>query len=261
MLRITLFMVCVLIQAFCFNIPQVRSQESTAPAKEVSGEINTADINIRADANTNSDVICTMSKNDTVTIIAEKYDWYKIRLPKKAYVYVKKDLFTNINDKTAIAAKDKINIRFAANETSMILGRISKDEVVNVKADKNGWLQIEPTIETYGWVNKKLVNKIIPEPIQIKIDTQTTLVTPGVDQAIETQVVIEGKIQPYGKVIKRQASHKLITKDNAIYLLKGNKHNLNSLLRRLVKITGKQIPSRKKQKYPTIEVEKMEALD
>jgi len=250
----------MLIQVFYSNLAAANSQNATAPEREIMGEINSPDINIRADANTSSAVICTIPKNDTVTIIAEKYDWYKIRLPKKASVYAKKDLFTNINDKTAIAVKEKINIRLAPNESSMILGKISKDEIVNVKADKEGWLQIEPTIGTYGWVNKKFVKKITL-PLQIKIDPQTTLVSQEADGTLEPQVVIEGKIQPYGKVIKRQASHKLITKDNLIYLLKGNKHNLNSITGRKVKITGKQILSTKKQKYPVIEVEKMEALD
>jgi len=257
MFKIILIGIGIFIQSFCSTVLAADSQTASSPSAGISGEINAADINIRSDASTGSAVICKTTKKDIVAIISEKYDWLKIRLPKNACVYAKKSLFTNISGKTAIAAKDKINVRLEPNEASMILGKISKDEVVNVKADKGDWLQIEPTFETYGWINKKFVDKLPEKPVETKIDSQNA----ALNLTAELPVVLEGTVMPYGKVIKRTATHKLITKDNIVYLLKGNKHNLNSLLRRNVKVTGKQTPSSKKEKFPIIIVEKMEALD
>jgi uncharacterized protein YgiM (DUF1202 family) len=68
-----------------------------------TGVVNTADINVRADANTNSPVICKLTKDQAVEVILERYDWYKIELPKQAGAFVKKSLLKQIDEKTAKA--------------------------------------------------------------------------------------------------------------------------------------------------------------
>ncbi len=72
--------------------------------------------------------------------------------------------------------------------------------------------------------------------------------------------IIEGIIKPYGIVFKRPATHKLITSDNKIFLLKGNKKSLDQLNYHRVKVIGK-VTGPDSQKYPIIEIEKIEELD
>ncbi|MDD4895126.1 MAG: hypothetical protein PHW54_07450, partial [Candidatus Omnitrophica bacterium] len=110
----------------------------------------------------------------------------------------------------------------------------------------------EPLSDNYGWVHKRFVTKVIKAP---KIETPPPPPPPPDDT-----VIIEGIVKPYGMVFKRIATHKLLTSDNKIFLLKGNKESLDNLNRHKVRITGKPIGN-KNQKYPTIETQKIEALD
>jgi hypothetical protein len=73
-------------------------------------------------------------------------------------------------------------------------------------------------------------------------------------------LVVEGKINPYGIVLWRKATHKLITSENKIYFLKGERKSLDSLNYHKVKVTGKLI-SLPSSKYPIIQIDIIEALN
>jgi SH3-like domain-containing protein len=216
-----------------------------------TGAVNADNINVRVDANTNSPVIWVSPKGQAVEVILERYEWYKIKLPKPAPAFVKKSLLEPIDEKTAKAKADNVNIRMQPNSSAPILGMLKKNEVVAIIEGKGSWLKIEPTANTFGWVHKKFIDR--QEKTELPALPEKTVTG-------ENVVVIEGSIQPYGKVINRIATHKLITKDYSTYLLKGNPHSLNPLTYHKVKITGKII-SATKEKYPVIEITKLEALD
>jgi len=238
-----------------------------------TGEVNANNINIRSDSTVSAEIICKSAKGERLEVVSERYDWYKIRLPKQAPSFVKKNLVAGIEDKPADSfdklkasgneliknakvIKDNVNIRLAPNESSPILGKVNRNEVLTVLADKGGWYKIEPVNNSFGWISTRFVSKVSsaakPEPTQTQQQT--------ISLAGEKNTVIEGIIKPYGIVFKRPATHKLITSDNKIFLLKGNKKSLDQLNYHRVKVTGKFIGP-DTQKYPIIEVEKIEALD
>lgn len=131
------------------------------PAQEhllFQGEVNTDNINIRSDSTINSEVICKVNKGDRVELIQELYDWYKIKLPKSTPAFIKKDLVIPLDDKTARVAKDRVNIRLKANESSLIIGRINQGELINILKDEQQWYRIESVNNSFGWINKKFVN-------------------------------------------------------------------------------------------------------
>lgn len=245
--KIFLIIIISIFARVCF------AQES--PKNLFYGIINSDNINLRTDSNTSSQIICKINKNTPVEIIQEKYDWYKIKLPKTIGLYVRKDLITIIDGKTAKALKDNINIRLQPNESCPILGQIFKNEIITVISDNGEWYKIEPAGTSFGWVHKKFVDKSdkvtvpAPEPAE-----------PPKDICEKGSILLEGIIQPYGKVVNRIATHKLVTKDFKIFLLKGNPANLNNLIYHNVKITGKEILP-KNDKFPVIEITRMEALD
>lgn len=132
-----------------------------------TGEINEKSINVRVDATIGAAVACTLAKGELVEVISEAYDWYKIRLPKAAPSYIKKNLvkcinFDNTKPSGCLNAKvtgSRVNIRLGPNESSWILGKVDKLTVVNILAAEGAWYKIEPVHQSYGWVNKKFVNK------------------------------------------------------------------------------------------------------
>ncbi len=129
------------------------------------GEINADDINVRVDSTITAEIISKVSKNDKVTVVSEGYDWYKIKLPKNSPAFVKKDLLVNIDARTAKALKDKINVRLRPTESSPIVGRIDdKDETINIIENSGEWYKIAPVNNSFGWIHKKFINKVI-EPV------------------------------------------------------------------------------------------------
>jgi len=263
-------------------------------AQNFKGEINANNINIRSDSTVSSKIICIANKGEPVEVIRESYEWYKIRLPKTAPSFIKKSLVGLIDEKTAKVIKDNVNIRLSPSKSSPILGKADKNEVINILEERGEWYKIEPLNSSFGWVHKKFVNRAdIINPVRDTISfSRLPLVSNGVNKSEEVQlaqetsakggpasgwkkenkimdekvspqdegVTIDGIIKPYGKVIKRIGTHKLITADNNVFLLKGNKGSLDSLNYHRVKVTGKLIHP-KHQKHTIIEIEKIEALD
>jgi uncharacterized protein YgiM (DUF1202 family) len=231
-----------------------------------TGRANTGGINVRADSTVGSEIICTLSKGQPVEVVWEAYDWYKIRLPKEAPSYIRRDLLecNNVNADfapqsgkclSAKVIKDKVNVRLGPVESSGILGQAEKGTVVSVISDEGGWYKINPIHQSYGWVNKKFVNK--EEIVPVKQDAP---VKPPDAVKPSDQFVVEGKISPYGIVLWRKATHKLITAGNKIYFLKGDRESLNSLNYRKVKVTGKLI-SPAGSKDPIIQIDVIEVLN
>lgn len=248
----------VLIPFLCY------AQNKNAVPAAFHGQINADKINIRSDATVGSKIICIMNKGEPVEVIKDSYDWYKIRLPGNAPSFIRKDLVYPINEKTAKVIKDTVNIRLRPNESSPILGKAGKNEVINILEEKGGWYKIEPLSNSFGWVHKKFVSRVETpdrkEAIKVtkEVREENKIVSPiGPPDEI---IITEGIIKPYGKVIKRTATHKLIAADNRVFLLKGNKASLDTLNYHKVKVTGKLVLPQK-QKNAIIEIQKIEALD
>ncbi len=241
------------------------------PFNEFRGQINANGINVRVDSTTGSAVICVLAKEDQVEVISEVYDWYKIRLSKIAPSYIKKELVECINldsihnlaklknqCQNGKVIKDRVNIRLGASESSWILGKVDKLTVVNILAQEGAWYKIEPVHRSFGWVNKKFINKIDKESVLPKKEIKLEVAPEEND--LSGALTIDGIVSPYGVVLWRKATHRLITKDNKTYFLKGNRKGLNSLNYHKVKVTGKLITPLD-SKYPIVDVANIEALN
>jgi uncharacterized protein YgiM (DUF1202 family) len=231
-----------------------------------TGQINADGINVRADATVGSPVICTVDKGELVEAVAESYGWYKIRLPKQAPSYIKKELVECIEDHSGNCSSGKVagsrvNVRIAPDISSWSVGRADKDSVVNIIGEENGWYKIDPVYHSYAWINKKFVNK---EIVVIEKAQNECIFSPPLPKdelsADDQRIVVEGVVMPYGMVLWRKATHKLVTSENNVYLLKGNRKTLNNLNRSKVKVTGRLIGPRD-AKYPMIDVDLVEVVN
>lgn len=150
---------------------------SAQASQSFQGEVNADNINVRSDATVSADIICTVNKNEPVGVVLELYEWYKIRLPKNAPCYIKKNLVDCIDTvpatenqcKNAKVSKNRVNIRLRPNESSAIIGIVDKDEAINIVRGEGDWYRIEPLQNSFGWINKRFVNKVpiptIPQPM------------------------------------------------------------------------------------------------
>jgi uncharacterized protein YgiM (DUF1202 family) len=213
------------------------------------GEVNADDINIRSDSTMGSEIICKMNKNESIDVITQAYDWYKIRLPQNAPSFIKKDLVSPTEGKTAKVLKDNVNIRLRPDTASAILGRVNTDDTVNILEENGEWYKIEPVKNSFGWIHKNFLNKVQEKKIKLASEKN--------NEPIKETITVEGLIKP--KTITSVATHKLTTEDRKLYLLNSSQEDLSSFNNRRVKISGKVDDPTKPN--PIIEVEKIEALD
>lgn len=215
-----------------------------------TGVINSDNINLRVDSTVSSQNICALSKGTRIEVISESYEWYKVRLPKEGYVYVNKSLFecikyTTQNECTsASATKTNINVRLAPNESSAIVGKVDKGQIINVSLEKDNWYKIEPPNNSFGWISKKFVDRISIKP----------------DMALQENAILEGVVHPYGRILWRKGTHKFKTEKNEIFILKGNKKSLDGLNYHRVRVSGKTSGT-SQEGYPVLVISTIEALN
>jgi len=160
--------------------------------------------------------------------------------------------------RNAKVIKSDVNIRLEPDENSWIIGMVQESQVLNVLDESGKWYKITPPDNSFGWVYKKFITKAVVTPVTQKPQGPST--DEALQQAKQTgSIIISGMIQPYGHVFGIKAHHKLVTDDNKVFLLRGEKGNLNVLIGRKARITGTLV-GQKWTKFPVIEVRSVEAI-
>jgi len=247
----------------CCILAACRTEAYAESFRPFQGEVVSEGINVRADATTTSEIVCTLKKDEPFEVVAERYGWYKIRLPKPAPLYIRKDMLEPLEGKTYQVSKENVNLRLRPNESALILGKADRGEALTVLEEKEGWYRIIPPPNSFAWVHAKFVRKTeAPEQIKAKsADSRASQDTPAVLAEEGKEITVEGLVKP--KTIKTIASHKLIIRTDRgkdLYLLKGDKAELNTFNSRNARITG-TVEYGQNLEYPTIIVTKVEALD
>lgn len=133
-----------------------------------TGQVKADNVNIRAGGNRNFEILCKVNKDDLLFVLDEAYGWYKIILPKWAACYVWKD-FIGINNGQGFSTASNLNLRARPNKESSIIGQLAKGDAVTIlNEDTQGWYQISPPKNSYGWIHAALI-----EPGTAKQETAT----------------------------------------------------------------------------------------
>lgn len=250
-LHFVLLLFCFLQGAHCVFAADVTKEPEARVAQkpyEFIGEVSAEGINLRTDSTASSEIICRVNAREKLEVVASRYGWYKVRLPQGAPAFIKKDFLRRAQEDSAIVVRENVNIRLRADLASAILGKARKETVVRIVGQEGDWYQIVPIHSSFGWIHQKFVEKIQPPPEPARTARGNT-------------VIVEGKLR--AKTFTRVATHKLIYKEGGtekIFLLKGNEDDFKSLQNHLVRVQGK-IDDPSMQKFPILEVEKIEAID
>jgi uncharacterized protein YgiM (DUF1202 family) len=150
-----------------------------------TGQVSEDDVNIRCDSTVGSPSITSVKKDTQLEIVEEVYDWYKIRLPKQAPAYIRKDLVECVSEKkeegplggpdfpasapgsiclNARVSKSRVNIRLQPDENSPVLGKADEGTAIAVALEAKDWYRIVPTPDTFGWIHKKFIGPVKAAP-------------------------------------------------------------------------------------------------
>jgi len=129
-----------------------------------TGKAKVDNVNIRAGADKNFDVLSKLNSDDILSVVGKSYDWYKVVLPESAHCYVAKNYIEKDESGKYTCKVSNLNIRSKPNAGASILGQANKGDIVAVVADDaDGWYEILPPEGAYGWVYSSLLEKVIIE--------------------------------------------------------------------------------------------------
>jgi SH3-like domain-containing protein len=152
-------------------------------------------VNVRGQANINSEVVAHLKQGETVTVLEEvtlkhpKTDepakWAKITLPPSAHAWVNKS-FLDAN-KAVVPAK--LNLRSGAGENFSVIGLLHKGDTVKEVSTKGDWTEIEAPAGAYAFVAAHLLtHKEAAAPVVAPPVIPTPVPTPAIVE--NTQPVV-----------------------------------------------------------------------
>ena len=132
-------------------------------------------INIRQEADENSEVVAKIYNDNAATIISKTGDWYQIT-SGNAFGYVKADYLVTGDEASAIAEKvqyhivrihpEELYIRSEKSEESTAVGSVYQaDEVDAVSYDNGAWIQIVADDGTKGYINAYYADYLTCYPV------------------------------------------------------------------------------------------------
>ncbi len=137
-----------------------------ASADEKQGK-TLKDTFILADSTPLAEKLFELTQETILKITGEKYNWYKVKIPKNFSGFVYADY---IDKNKSISKAGNLNIRLEPDLNSTVIGKIDKGNQVKILSPRKGkWYEIQAFPYSYGWVSKKKI-KIIPlEKPKIKL--------------------------------------------------------------------------------------------
>lgn len=235
------------------------------------GTVLKDNVNVRARADKNSEVIAQLKKGDIVDVRERKGEWLRIAAPSSAKCFVASK-FIKDGEITA----DSINARCGAGTSFHEIGKLSKGEKVQVVGTKNDWTQIKPTTHCTGWVAAELIDVAAPTPIPAApiqtseapllapIVTPTPVqVTDNVEE-VHIQYVVKDGYLAVVKEASAPGAYALMTEDvmgrqYIIAYLSTTQTNLSRFEGKHVRILGNQRWKRS-DRYPVITVDRCEIV-
>jgi uncharacterized protein YgiM (DUF1202 family) len=122
------------------------------------GEVNSSNINLRVDATVYSEIISQLNRHDQLEVVAQLYEWYKVRLPKTIGVFIKKDFILSVDEKSGKILGNNVNVRLRPDDSAPIVGILKQEEIVNILGSQGSWCKIGAVDNSFGWVHKKFVD-------------------------------------------------------------------------------------------------------
>lgn len=195
----------------------------------------------RIDSTVFSEQLYTIAEGTLLEITQEKYDWYKVRLPRNYFGFVHSSYVKQVNSRKGISEAENLNIRSNPSFDAPIIGKLNKNDVIKIVAKRNEWYEIQAYPYASAWIHKKSL-KIVPKKDQDELITQgnTTKVKPLQPEVLPNLPIARGMLKRKKRLFAK-AQYNLQTENQLISLKLSNNDDLSKFINNKVDIWGKFI--------------------
>lgn len=121
---------------------------------QTTGKVIRDNVNIRTDSTVSSSLLGTLNKTEVVDVVEKKFEWYKIRLPKRFIFYVAIGYCKLNDDGTASVTTLSLNLRQEPSKDSLIIGKVTNGNKLYGISKIKDWLKVQGYPYVTGWVHQ-----------------------------------------------------------------------------------------------------------
>jgi len=116
-------------------------------------------INVRVDATAMAPSLGFLKRGERVTVADERFEWYKIVLPKRFSAYAAAEFLKEIDGNKVEVIASNLNLRNSPTMSSYVIGQVENGTVFFLRSKKGDWFEVRGYPHIYGWVNKNFLEK------------------------------------------------------------------------------------------------------
>ena len=186
---------------------------------EVQGRCNASKLNVRKKPDIGARVVAQLTRGQIVDVFNAVEDWYQILIPgkRKKMAYVSKKFLDIVRqEKTGRISAKILNVRKQPNTQSEILGRLHKNDIINILRVYSKWLKIKfGTHEAY--VYKEFVEMqdvpVVVNPTNNPTNNSTNNTTVSGDYFYQRKDLENVSLEPKRKIdVTGDYNHKIAAK-------------------------------------------------
>jgi len=158
--------------------------KTTAPERAVSpftGKVKGKKVRLRLKADMDSHVIRELEKNELLSVVAEKGDFWAVQAPADMKAYVFRSFILD-----HVVEGNRVNVRLQPSTEAPVISHLNMGEKVQdtVCAANNKWLEIGVPAQTHFYVAKEYIENVGGPEVKAQIDKRRTSVEQLLDAAI-----------------------------------------------------------------------------
>ncbi|MBN1918287.1 MAG: SH3 domain-containing protein [Verrucomicrobia bacterium] len=121
-----------------------------------TGEVNAHEVNVRAGAHLNYEILTQLDKGDLVLVTGTRGEWTRIAMPPGVLAWVSTDYVAE----DGLVEAANVNVRSGAALDHIVLCQLPRDAqvIIRTQSADGKWYGIEPPETAYAWIASELVD-------------------------------------------------------------------------------------------------------
>lgn len=164
-------------------IPEVTLLKSLpeAPFKPFTGKVKGKKVRLRVQPDLEGHVFKELNKNDVISIVGEKNEFWAVEPPAETKAYVFRSYILD-----NVVEGNRVNVRLKPDLEAPVIGHLSAGEHIDgvISALNNKWYEIAPPSNTRFYIAKEFVDNIGGPDVKSQLDKRKQAVEQLMDAAM-----------------------------------------------------------------------------